>query len=283
MANLFSGLEKFGLKNLDQMHIFEDEEIKGSEKEAAKVKVPEVCEADLVFEKRVQCPVCQKDFSTLMVKNSKLKRKEADRDLRPRFEHIDTLKYEVMHCPNCGYSALNQYFDKLTERQKETIYNQIGKQYQGQEVKADTLSYEEADEFYQLALLCAVVKGSSNSEKAYICLKAGWLMRAYAEYLEAEASSKESIDECKNKENQYLMQAMEGFVRARESERFPICNMDQITLDYLIAALAVQFKKYEIASRLIGNILTSNVASARVKDRTRDLKEEILRELKKQK
>ena len=49
--------------------------------------------------------------------------------------------------------------------------------------KYSTYTYEDALARYQLALVNAIVKQAKNSEKAYICLKAGWLMRGYAEWL----------------------------------------------------------------------------------------------------
>ena len=77
------------------------------------------------------------------------------------------------------------------------------------------------------------------------------------------------------------MNAYKGFVEARQSEGFPMCGMDEITIDYLIAVLAVRFKKFDVASRMIASILASPSANARMKDKARDLKEEVLLQLKK--
>ena len=60
-----------------------------------------------------------------------------------------------------------------------------------------------------------------------------------------------------------------------------MCGMDEITVDYLLAVLSFRFKKYDLASRLVAGILTSPSANARMKDKTRDLKDLILAELKK--
>lgn len=42
-------------------------------------------------------------------------------------------------------------------------------------------------------------------------------------------------------------------------------------------------KRYDIASKLVGNLLTSAGTPARIKDKCHDLKEQILVEMKKQK
>ena len=70
-------------------------------------------------------------------------------------------------------------------------------------------------------------------------------------------------------------------MEARQSESFPMCGMDAITLDYLLAVLATRFKKFDIASRMVASILASPSANARMKEKTRELKEEILQQLKK--
>ena len=57
--------------------------------------------------------------------------------------------------------------------------------------------------------------------------------------------------------------------------------MDESTVDILIAEIAFRFGRYEIASKMIAAILTSASANSRTKDKARDLKAEILAELKK--
>ena len=75
---------------------------------------------------------------------------------------------------------------------------------------------------------------------------------------------------------------MEGFLEARKSETPPICGMDQYTIDYLIAALALRFKDYNLTGRLVSGLLQSG-ANVRVKNKARDLKETLVQELKKEK
>ncbi|MDE7015782.1 MAG: DUF2225 domain-containing protein, partial [Kineothrix sp.] len=66
------------------------------------------------------------------------------------------------------------------------------------------------------------------------------------------------------------------------SEPFPICGMDESTATYLISVLAVKFEQYDVASKLISNVISSPVANSRMKDRARTLKEEIVKQVKKQ-
>ena len=55
-------------------------------------------EEEFIFDKRVTCLVCDAEFKTKVLKSNKARRLGSDADLRPRFAHIDTLKYGV-----CGF------------------------------------------------------------------------------------------------------------------------------------------------------------------------------------
>ena len=135
-----------------------------------------------------------------------------------------------------------------------------------------------------MTLANAVVKRARASEKAYVCLKSAWLVRGYQEFLEESNDSNQAkVAELKQMEEQYLQNAFTGFVEARQTESFPMCGMDEVTIDYLIAVLATRFKKYEVASKLVASILVSPSASVRTKDKARDLKEQILTEIRNQK
>jgi len=61
---------------------------------------------------------------------------------------------------------------------------------------------------------------------------------------------------------------------------FPICGMEESTVDYLLAYMAFHFKQNEISSKFLGSVLTSSTASRRMKDLALDLKEDIIAQLK---
>ena len=62
-----------------------------------------------------------------------------------------------------------------------------------------------------------------------------------------------------------------------QEEDFPMCGMDEYTVDYILAALAMRFGDENIAKKLVAEILVSKTASAGIKDKARDLKEELLK------
>lgn len=283
--NLFAGLEKFGIKAEDTTDLFEDEK-KGNGADASsgvKEDIPD--ENSFLLDKAVRCTVCDKVFKTKMIKNGRVKRLEPDMDLRPRFEYIDTLKYDVASCPYCGYTAMNRYFEHVTSGQIKLIKEQVCSNFKptGSEEPV-LLDYDMAIERYKLSLFNTIVKKGKASEKAYTCLKLAWLYRGKSENLAPDDQDIiQKRNECKEQEEAFYSQAFEGFMKAVSTEMFPMCGMDQCTVDYLLAAMAHHYKKYDVASKCISRIQTAPAASKKMKDRAYDLKEIIVAEIKKTK
>jgi len=277
---ILSGLGEFGLGGLEGMDIFEGEE-KEEKKKSATAAPPKVEEKDLIYDKSFTCPVCGEDFTSKIMKSGKAKLLGTDLDLRARYEGIDAVKYDVRLCPNCGYTALGRYFSNVGGIQAKLIKEKISNSVRVTKYEDETYSYEQAFESYRLALVCAVVKKAKASEKAYICLKSGWLLRGWRESLQENNGDAKKIEEMAAKEEEYLQNAYKGFAEARQSEGTPICGMDETTIDYLLAVLALRFKKYDVASHLVSSILASSMANSRMKDKARELKEMILADMKK--
>ena len=280
--NLLAGLSKLGLGNLENSNIYEepkdDKQNGKQDKEVHKVE-----EKDLIFDRTFECPLCNTKVISKVMKSGKAKLLRTDKDLRPVYEGIDAQKYDGVVCPKCGFSAITRYFTPMPAGQAKLIKENISSKVHLTPHTGEIYTYEQAMERYQLALANAVVKQGKASEKAYCCLKSAWLLRGWQEELAADEKNQEKIAELKEAEKEYLQNAMDGFSTAKASENFPVCGMDENTVDYLLAVLSFWAGKYDVASRLIAALLTSPTANARVKDKARDLKDEIVAELKKAK
>ncbi len=275
--NLFAGLEKFGFKSTEEVDLFADE--KGSAKsaeDAAEKKAEEPKEEEFLLEKSIRCIVCDKVFKTKVVKSGRAKRLEPDADLRPRHMYIDTLKYDASSCPNCGYTALNRYFEHLTSAQIRLVKEQVCCNFKAGVLSSEpTNDYDKAIEMHKLSLFNAMVKKAKTSEKAYNCLILSWLIRGKIETLDASnPEEKEKIEALRKEEETFYEQAYDGFMKAISTEMFPICGM---------AVMSMHFKKYDIASKSLANVITSASASRKIKDKALELKEEIIKELKQKK
>ena len=285
--SLLSGLEKFGLSGDGEFNILDDG--KKDKKQAAdanatkkEVVVPE--EKDFLMDRTIECPVCYKKFKIRSVKSTKLKRLEPDADLRPRYNYIDTLKYGVSACPVCGYAALNQEFEHVSTSQRKWIKEAICQNFKPiDEPPVEIYTYDYAVEKYKLALVSAMAKHAKLAEKAYICLNIAWLRRAQMETMPDNTpfykKQKESVEA---EYEGFYKQAFDGFVQATQTETPPYAGMDSNTVEYLIANMAMHYKKYDVAAKLVSRLVTSNSVNRRMKDKCLDLKDRIIEESKQQ-
>ena len=275
MSGILSGLEAFGLGNLSNMEVYEKEAEK--EKKAAEtVAQHKVTEEELIFDKTYTCPVCDKIFKAKNVKAGKVKLVAMDSDLRPKYQGMDSLKYDAVACPSCGYTALNRFFNYMTSVQAKLIRENISQNFRGLPQEGEIYSYDEAIARHKLALVNTIVKRSKLSEKAYTCLKTAWLIRGKCETMPAETPDYVNVKkELQAEETEFLKNAYEGFQEAFSKEMFPMCGMDENTCTYLVGELARRLGHYEEASRWISRVLTARDANERIKAKAREAKEMI--------
>ena len=100
---ILSGLKQFGLGELENVSLYEKPDPKEIKKDT---DAPVVKEADILFDKKYVCPICEAEFKTKTIRAGKARRLGTDQDLRPRYEGIDVVKYDPIVCPHCGYAAM---------------------------------------------------------------------------------------------------------------------------------------------------------------------------------
>lgn len=277
--NLLSGMEKFGFSMDGELDILADDKPKkdATQKTAAAPVVK--TEKDFIIDKKVRCPVCDKEFPIKAVLTTKLKRLEPDFDLRPNYEHVDKCKYDFMSCPYCGYSALDTTFAKIDTARVKLIRAEFCPSFKPQKETAlpETYSYEYSIEKFKLALICTMKKRAKMSEKAYVCLKIAWLRRAQLKELEGNKDADPKIVDMIQKEYEgFYSQAYEGFMKAVSSETPPYCGMASEAVEYMLANMSVHYKKYDAAMKLIARLIQSPSTSRKLKDKCLELKEDIV-------
>ena len=240
-------------------------------------------EKKYTYVKKINCTNCGAQFQDLRLLNGKLRRKEPDMDLRPRFQFVDSLKYGVTACPFCGFAAPVKSFERLTSLQQKRIREKITSQFMQREpLSGETIDYATAMGQYELALVCAMAMEVPLSEQAHLCLQLSWLIRGRLEEADAEPGLLEEdlYKQLQEKEERYYRQAYDSLSKAFTQEDFPICGMDQSTFDYLLAVMSFHFKEYDLAVRYCGNVVQEKGISAKLKDKALMLKDEILAEKK---
>lgn len=176
--------------------------------------------ADLTYTVDKECPICKLNVQVTKVR-SKLQMIKQDSDFCTYYRDINPNYYTIWVCPHCGYAAQDTYFDELSP----AALDKIQKFLKGKQVSVNflgTRSLEQAIATYKLAIFYAEMTAALPSRLAGLYLKLAWL------YREAEQEEEEQI---------LLNKAREYYEQATLKERFPIGNMTEITLEYVIGEL----------------------------------------------
>lgn len=253
--DLFDSLKGMGLTDLDDIELYKDEEKK---KEAAAESAPKTSPQDFIFDRKVKCPVCSKDITVKAVKSAGIRVVSRDTDLMTYYQEPDPSFYDAWFCSSCGYAAMSAKFSTISDTQAELVRKNISSKWQFNKVYPPVYDVDTAIEIHKLALLNTIVKMGRNSEKAMICLKLGWLFRL----------NKNQAEEIK-----FLTEAKNGFLRAYESESFPISGMDKPTLEYLIGELFRRVGDNENALQWLSKVLVDRTAKQKIKDIAREQKD----------
>ncbi|MBN2221940.1 MAG: DUF2225 domain-containing protein, partial [Vallitaleaceae bacterium] len=94
MDDLFKELQDLGIRDLGEVELFKKKESKV--KQPVTKSADPVNKLDYVYQKKMKCPVCSKEFTTSLVRSSKLRFKDSEMDLRPVYVGFDPLPYDVL-------------------------------------------------------------------------------------------------------------------------------------------------------------------------------------------
>lgn len=214
---------------------------------------------DHLFDKKVICPVCGANFTVKVVKSKSPHIIGRDSDFFMHYSVINPYFYDVWICNSCGYSAMKADFEKIKSYKKQDVLDNITPKWSPRDFPV--ISNEHlAIKKYKLALLTAVLAQLNDSTKAMILLKIAWMYRLLKN---------------PEKENEYIVQAIDGFNDAYFKEDLPFYGLNRDALMYLLGDLNWRIDKKDEALRWISKVLTSFNASYRVKDMARNLKYEI--------
>lgn len=214
----------------------------------------------LLYDKSYTCPMCDKPFKAKAIRLGKNQLLSIDDDLYAHYALVNPLLYDILMCPNCGYSALVKTFDKLLPKQKEWLKDSLLTIHKQHTNFSEYPNTEEAIHKYKLALLIAINKKSKIGEQSYLALHIAWLYR--------------DLNDTAN-EHLFLQKALTGFTEALETETLPILGFDEHTLIYLLSAIAYKLGHLELCKKHLSTLLVTPGISSRIKDRALDLKSKL--------
>jgi uncharacterized protein len=255
--NLFDNLKDLGFENLEKISLYVNRE--ATVQNTVKL-VNNSTPADFLYDRKVICPVCNKDIKIKSVKTSGIRIISRDTDFMTLYGEPNPIFYDAWMCVSCGYTALSSRFNTINSKQITQVKQGITSKWKFNKIYSPVYTVENAIEMHQMALLNAVTIQAKDSEKAMICLKLSWLYRI-------------KKDEQNEKKFQYHAQL--GFVKALEYERFPIFGLDETSLEYLVGELYRRLGDNSNALLWFSRVLGSRQAKSRIKDMARNQKEAI--------
>ncbi len=181
----------------------------------------------LLYDKTENCPVCRRDFSSKKVRSRKLVIVEKQDDLNIVYKDVNPLYYQILVCPECGYTGIESEFEDISPIHKKLFDDTVRYKWK-QRSYGNVRTVDEAIECYKLALLMAQLFKKPKSYVGNICLKLAWIYRE----LQSE------------KEEEYLKYALNNLQDAYQGERLDSASVSEMTTAYIVAELNRRFGNY---------------------------------------
>ncbi len=183
------------------------------------------------------CPICDNTFPATITR-SRLTMTSQDSDFCTYYKEVNPNYYAVWVCPQCGYAALDTYFQEQNPAAVEKIRTFL----QGRTVNVNfggIRTREQAIATYKLAIFYADLSNSLKSRIGALYLRLAWLYRDGQQEAEEQAA---------------LDKARDYYEQAMLRERTPIGNMSQFTLEYLIGELLRRTGNLDQALSYMGKV-----------------------------
>lgn len=264
MENIFEELEKIGITAPINISLYEKKEPVMVDN---KPKV-EKTEKDFIFEKKYQCPICQNEFKSKVLKSKSARLLGHDFDYKPNYHKIEILKYNAIMCPKCGYANIINEFNNITSKQRQ-LYKENIKDYISYPYNDEVCGQEEALIKFKMALITATFIKSSYSKKAFICLHLAWLYRSFASNIEDKIINYKYLQN----EKFFYKKAFEGYTYAIELESPPLSIWKEDKFYYIYACLAYKNNEPNIALKIISDIVLAKSTSNVLKEEARNLRD----------
>lgn len=197
---------------------------------------------DILYDKKVKCPVCEKDFTTKKARLSKLRLVKQDADFMPYYDEENPIKYSIFVCPHCGYSATEDKYDSIAKRNKDVVLNEISLKWNKRDY-GDKRTIEESIESYKLAIYIGQLLEYINIELGQLTLNLAWLYRLKGD---------------EEQEMRFLRLTRKFFEEGYYKESLSGTNMDEMKLAYLIGEIHRRLGEKDKALKWLNSVISSH-------------------------
>lgn len=195
---------------------------------------------EALYSKKVTCPVCGEQFSSMKAKVNSCKIEKKDEDFCIHYEDLNPMYYDIFVCPSCAYSASENSFGDIAEMEVKLLKDafvgrKVGRTFCTQR------NLEDAIAACKLAIYTAELRKAKASILAGLCLKLAWLYRFAGD----------------KQEEVFLNYALQNYLEAFDKEALPIGNLNEISVMYLLGELSRRLGKFNDAIVWFGKAVAS--------------------------
>lgn len=199
-------------------------------------ETPEIKES--LYSKKFVCPVCDGKFSSKKVRTSAIRTISREADFYTKYVGDDPTWYEIIVCPNCGYSAFESGYQDLSNAQKALLEKTIKPKWKQRDFGGERTLLE-AIETHMLAMICYQVIAAKKTTLGKLCLRLAWLYRTQGD----------------EKEMTFLDLAVRNLEEGYTNERLDEEKSNEINVMYLLGELNRRLGRYSEASRWFGLLI----------------------------
>lgn len=193
-----------------------------------------------LYDKDVECPICDNEFKTKKVRTSRLRLVKRDGDFLSYYKGENPIKYSIFICPNCGYAGSESNYESVTDENKKIILNEITPRWNKRSF-GNKRSIDEALVTYKLAFHIGQLLDYKKIEQGFLSLNIAGLYRM-----------KESEEELR-----FLKITKDLFEEGYKRESLVGTNMDELKLSYLIGEINRRLGNEDFALKWF-NLVISN-------------------------
>lgn len=195
---------------------------------------------NLLYSKKVTCPICGTQFSSMKAKVGSCKVKKKDEDFCTHYEDLNPTYYDIFVCPFCAYAASEASFGDISDGEIKLLKDA----FSGRVVERNFCterSLKDAIDACKLAINTAELRKAKPSVLAALCLKLAWFYRFAAD----------------KQEEVFLNYALKNYIEAFSTEKFPIGNLNEMSVMYLIGELSRRTGKFSDAIVWFGKAVSN--------------------------
>ncbi len=185
------------------------------------------------FLKEATCPICLTEFLATTVRPNRCIPQGKEADFHYKYSGVIPYLYDIWVCPECHYAAPKSIFNTVKHDEITKIAEILSKT----KLPIDPLgerTHQQAITYFKLALLFMSYRKVPTSLIAGVCLKTAWIYR--------------DLEDTTN-EQEYIHKAIQFYEEAYSTERFPIGNLSEVRVAYLLGELHRRVGEYGEAVR----------------------------------